>query len=179
MNESVADAARRELEEETGLKNIYLEQLATYGDPKRDPREHVVTVAHFALVNLHGHDIRATTDADNAAWFPVHDPPKLAFDHPKILADALVRLRNKVRYVPIGFELLPPKFPLRSLQSLYETVLGKEVDKRNFRKKILQMDLLIETNEIEKDVAHRAAKLYKFDKKKYDRMTKKGFNFEL
>ena len=139
----------------------------------------MVTVAHFALVNLHGHDIRATTDAANAAWFSVHDPPKLAFDHPRILADALVRLRNKVRYVPIGFELLPPKFPLRSLQSLYETVLGKEVDKRNFRKKILQMDLLIETNEIEKDVAHRAARLYEFDKQKYDRMTKKGFNFEL
>jgi len=179
LKEDIADAARRELEEETGLKNIHLEQLATYGEPKRDPREHVVTVAHLALVNIHGHDVRATTDAANAAWFSIHDTPKLAFDHPQILADALARLRNKVRYVPLGFELLPPKFPLRSLQSLYETVLGHEVDKRNFRKKILQMDLLVETNQIEKDVAHRAAKLYKFDKKKYDRMTKKGFNFEL
>ncbi len=179
VGEAVDAAARRELEEETGLKKIYLEQLGTYGAPDRDPREHVVTVAHFALVNLHGHTVQASTDAANAAWFPVVDPPTLAFDHPQILDDALTRLRNKVRYVPLGFELLPPRFPLRSLQSLYETVLGKELDKRNFRKKILQMDLLIETNQIEKDVAHRAAKLYKFDKKKYDRMTKKGFNFEL
>lgn len=179
VDETLDEAARRELEEETGLKDIFLEQLYTYSDIDRDPRERVVTVAHYALVNLQGHDVRASTDARNAAWFATTDLPDLAFDHQQILAAGLVRLRGKVRYQPIGFELLPTKFPLRSLQRLYEIVLDRELDKRNFRKKILSMDILVELNEIEKDVAHRAAKLYRFDKKKYDRLTRKGFNFEI
>lgn len=179
VDETLEDAARRELEEETGLKGIFLEQLYTFGEIDRDPRERVVTVAYYALVNLQGHDVQAATDARNAAWFSVNDPPALAFDHQRVLAAALERLRGKVRYKPIGFELLPAKFPLRDLQRLYETVLDRELDKRNFRKKILSMGILVELNEIEKDVAHRAAKLYRFDKKKYDRKTKKGFNFEV
>lgn len=179
VDETLEEAARRELEEETGLKGIFLEQLYSFGAVDRDPRERVVTVAYFALVNLQGHDVRADTDARNAAWFSVSDPPALAFDHERILAAGLDRLRGKVRYQPIGFELLPKKFPLRDLQRLYETVLDRELDKRNFRKKILSMGILVELNEIEKDVAHRAAKLYRFDKKKYDRKTKKGFNFEV
>ncbi|WP_432799623.1 NUDIX hydrolase [Poriferisphaera sp. WC338] len=179
VEETLDEAARRELEEETGVKNIYLEQLYTFGETKRDPRERVITVAYYALVNLEGHNIKASTDARNAAWFSINDLPKLAFDHEHILDTALERLRGKLRYQPIGFELLPPKFPLRQLQNLYETVLDRSLDKRNFRKKILSMDILIELNEIEKDVAHRAARLYRFDKKKYDRKTKKGFNFEL
>ena len=105
--------------------------------------------------------------------------PTLAFDHGKIIETALLRLKNKVRYEPIGFELLPEKFTLSQLQHLYETVLETQLDKRNFRKKILGMDLLIETNEIEKDVAHRAARLYRFDETKYRRLKKKGFNFEV
>ncbi|MEM6551111.1 MAG: NUDIX domain-containing protein [Planctomycetota bacterium] len=179
VDETLDNAARRELKEETGLKDIYLEQLYTFGETRRDPRERVVTVAYYALVNLEGHDVRASTDARNAAWFAASDPPKLAFDHEAILETALDRLRGKLRYQPIGFELLPAKFPLRSLQHLYEVVLDRELDKRNFRKKILSMDVLVELNEIEKDVAHRAAKLYRFDKKKYDRLTRKGFNFEV
>ncbi|QQE13472.1 NUDIX hydrolase [Planctomycetota bacterium] len=179
VEETLDEAARRELEEETGVKNIYLEQLYTFGETQRDPRERVVTVAYYALVNLEGHNIKASSDARNAAWFSINDLPKLAFDHEHILDTALERLRGKLRYQPIGFELLPSKFPLRQLQNLYETVLDRSLDKRNFRKKILSMDILIELNEIEKDVAHRAARLYRFDKKKYDRKTKKGFNFEL
>ncbi len=179
VDETLDEAARRELEEETGLKNIFLEQLYTFGDVDRDPRERVVTVAYYALVNLEGHNVRASTDARNAAWFAVSDLPELAFDHEHILAVAHERLCGKVRYQPIGFELLPPKFPLRRLQHLYEVVLDRELDKRNFRKKILSMDILVELNEIEKDVAHRAARLYRFDKKKYDRLTRQGFNFEL
>lgn len=179
IDETLDAAARRELREETGLKGIYLEQLYTFGAVKRDPRERVVTVAYYALVNLEGHHVRADTDARSAAWFSASDPPRLAFDHERILDAALERLRGKVRYQPIGFELLPDKFPLRQLQNLYEVVLDRELDKRNFRKKILSMGILVELNEIEKDVAHRAAKLYRFDKKKYDRKTKKGFNFEL
>ncbi|XAM00089.1 NUDIX domain-containing protein [Phycisphaeraceae bacterium D3-23] len=179
VDETLDTAARRELEEETGLRDIFLEQLYSFSEIDRDPRERVITVAYFALVNLQGHNVRANTDARNAAWFSVADPPALAFDHEQVLAAALDRLRGKVRYQPIGFELLPAKFPLRDLQRLYETVLDRELDKRNFRKKILSMGILVELNEIEKDVAHRAAKLYRFDKKKYDRKTKKGFNFEV
>jgi 8-oxo-dGTP diphosphatase len=179
VDESLEDAARRELEEETGLKNIFLEQLYTFGDLNRDPRERVVTVAYYALVNFEGHDVHASTDARNAAWFAVNDLPKLAFDHEKILKTAHERLKGKVRYQPIGFELLPEKFTLRQLQHLYEVILDRELDKRNFRKKVLGMEIVKETNEIEKDVAHRAARLYRFDKRMYDRLTKQGFNFEI
>ncbi len=179
VEETLEEAARRELQEETGLVNIYLEQLYTFGEVERDPRERVVTVAYYALVNLQGHNVRASTDARNAAWFAVSDLPDLAFDHEQIVDAALERLRGKLRYQPVGFELLPRKFPLRQLQHLYEVVLDRELDKRNFRKKMLSMDILVELNEIEKDVAHRAAKLYRFDKAKYDRRTRGGFNFEV
>lgn len=161
------------------MKDLFLEQLYTFGDVDRDPRERVVTVAYFALVNLEGHNVQAATDARNAAWFPVGDLPKLSFDHPRILSAAHDRLRGKVRYQPIGFELLPDRFTLRQLQHLYEVILDRELDKRNFRKKVLAMEIVKETNEIEKDVAHRAARLFRFDKRMYDRMTKHGFNFEI
>lgn len=179
VEETLDAAARRELAEETGLKDIYLEQLYTYGNTDRDPRERVVTVAYYALVNLEGHDVQASTDARNAAWFPVSDLPELAFDHQTILDAAHERLRGKVRYQPIGFELLPDRFTLRQLQHMYEVILDRELDKRNFRKKVLAMGIVKETNEIEKDVAHRAARLYRFDKRTYDRLTKRGFNFEI
>jgi 8-oxo-dGTP diphosphatase len=179
VDESLEEAARRELEEETGLNNIFLEQLYTFGDLNRDPRERVVTVAYYALVNFEGHDVHASTDARNAAWFAVNDLPRLAFDHEKILKSAHERLKGKVRYQPIGFELLPEKFTLRQLQHLYEVILDRELDKRNFRKKVLGMEIVKETNEIEKDVAHRAARLFRFDKRMYDRLTKQGFNFEI
>jgi len=179
VNEALDEAARRELQEETGLRDIYLEQLYSFGALNRDPRERVVTVAYYALVNLQGHDVKASTDARNAAWFSTDELPELAFDHEQILDAALERLQGKVRYQPIGFELLPNKFPLRDLQRLYEIVLDRELDKRNFRKKILSMDILVELNEIEKDVSHRAAKLYRFDKKKYDRLVRQGYHFEI
>lgn len=179
VDETLDHAARRELVEETGLKDIYLEQLYTFGAIGRDPRERVVTVAYYALVNLEGHDVQASTDARNAAWFPVSELPELAFDHQKILDAAHDRLRGKVRYQPIGFELLPDRFTLRQLQHLYEVILDRELDKRNFRKKVLAMEIVKETKEIEKDVAHRAARLYRFDKRTYDRLTKQGFNFEI
>jgi 8-oxo-dGTP diphosphatase len=130
-------------------------------------------------VNLRDHTVQAATDAREAAWFGVHDVPTLAFDHGDILQMALDRLRGKVRYQPIGFELLPKKFTLSQLQHLYELVLERELDKRNFRKRVLAMDLLIETDEVQQDVAHRAARLYRFDERKYRRLAKAGFNFEL
>ena len=179
LDETLEDAARRELGEETGLERVYLEQLCTIGDIDRDPRERVVTVAYYALVKLSDHRVHAATDAREAAWFAIDDLPDLAFDHEKILAMAHERLRGKVRYQPIGFELLPERFALRQLQHLYEVILDRPLDKRNFRKKILSMDILIELDEVETDVAHRAARLYRFDRKKYRRMTKQGFNFEI
>ena len=179
VEESLDDAARRELVEETGLKGIFLEQLYTFGRPDRDPRERVVSVAYYALVSLAEHRPRAATDARQAAWFSVDDAPDLAFDHEDILQTALTRLRGKVRYEPIGFELLPAKFTLSQLQHLYEVILEEPLDKRNFRKKILGMGLLVDTGEIQQDVAHRAARLHRFDERKYQQLRKRGFSFWL
>jgi 8-oxo-dGTP diphosphatase len=179
VDETLDEAARRELEEETGLRRIFLEQLYTFSELDRDPRERVVSVAYYALVNLRDHQVHAATDARDAGWFGVHDVPSLAFDHAGILRRALERLRGKLRYRPVGFELLPRKFTLSELQHLYELVLERKLDKRNFRKRVLAMDLLAETDEVQRDVAHRAARLYRFDERKYRRLLKTGFNFEL
>ncbi len=179
VEESLEDAARRELTEETGLKDVFLEQLYTFGAPDRDPRERVVSVAYYALVSLAEHQPQAATDARQAAWFSVDEAPDLAFDHEDILATALARLRGKVRYEPIGFELLPARFTLGQLQHLYEVVLEERLDKRNFRKKILGMGLLVDTGDIQQDVAHRAARLYRFDERKDQQLKKRGFSFWL
>ncbi len=179
IDESLETAVRRELEEETGITRLYLEQLYTFGEPKRDPRERIISVAYYALVKLADHTVRAASDARRVAWFPVADLPQLAFDHEEIMDVALRRLKAKIRYEPIGFELLPEQFPLSELQRLYETILEEPLDKRNFRKKILSMGLLADTEEIQQDVAHRAARLYRFDEAAYRRLKKAGFNFEI
>jgi 8-oxo-dGTP diphosphatase len=179
IDESVDDAARRELAEETGASRVYLEQLHTFGALDRDPRDRVVSVAYYALVNLADTRIKAATDARDAAWFAVPDMPRLAFDHEDIVQAALERLRRQVRYRPVGFELLPGKFTLTMLQRLYEKILERELDKRNFRKKVLATGLLEELDEVEQDVAHRAARLYRFDKKRYRELEKDGVDFEL
>ncbi|MEE3715166.1 NUDIX domain-containing protein [Tumidithrix elongata RA019] len=179
MDETLEEAAMRELREETGIREVFLEQLYTFGNLDRDPRDRVVTVAYYALVNLSEYHIQATTDAKDAAWFSITEIPTLAFDHERILSVGLARLKGKLRYEPIGFELLPKKFTLSQLQRLYETVLGETLDKRNFRKKILSMGLLIGLNETEKNVTHRAAQLYEFDEATYRQLKEKGFNFEV
>lgn len=179
IEEGLDEAARRELFEEAGIAPPYLEQLYTFGQLDRDPRERVVSVAYYALVKLSDHKVRAATDAKDAAWFRVASLPALAFDHAQIVEVALERLKAKIRYQPLGFELLPVKFTLSQLQSLYEMVLERSLDKRNFRKKVLSMDILVETDELERNVAHRAARLYRFDERKYRRLTKSGFNFEI
>jgi 8-oxo-dGTP diphosphatase len=179
IDETLDDAARRELEEEAGVSDVYLEQLYTFGALDRDPRERIVTVAYYALAKLSDHRIQAATDAMGVGWFGLDDLPKLAFDHAEIVQRAHERLRGKVRYAPVGFELLPARFSLTQLQRLYEIILGTGLDKRNFRKKILAMDLLVETDEVEQGVRHRAARLYRFDRRKYDRLTKQGFEFAM
>lgn len=177
-NETLDAAAQRELEEETGVQNIFIEQLYTFGNLNRDPRGHVISVAYFALINLEEHPTSAATDAKDAQWFKLSELPELAFDHSEILDIAIKRLDSKVRYQPIGFELLPDKFTLSELQSLYETILGRALNRRNFRSKILKMDIL-EQLERQKDVPHRPAFLYKFNKEKYEELTKNGFEFAI
>ena len=179
MEETTEEAARRELKEETGLDRVFLEQLYTFSDLNRDPRERVVTVAYYALVRLCDFEVHAATDAKDAAWFHMSETPRLPFDHNLILDTAYNRLKAKVRYQPIGFELLPKKFTLTQLQKMYETVLGRTIDKRNFRKKLLSMGFLVETGEMQSGVAHRAAQLYRFNEMQYHTMVNKGFHFEL
>ena len=179
MEETLEAAARRELADETGITRLYLEQLYTFGEPERDPRERVVSVAYYALVKLADHELQAASDAANVAWFPIAELPALGFDHERIVEVALKRLKAKVRYEPIGFELLPVKFTLGELQRLYEAVLEQPLDKRNFRKKIIGMDLLEALDEYQQDVAHRAAQYYRFRRERYELLAKRGFNFEL
>jgi 8-oxo-dGTP diphosphatase len=179
VDETLDDAARRELEEEAGLKSVFLEQLYTFGAVERDPRERVVSVAYYALVKLAAYDTKAATDAADARWFPISKVPKLAFDHGDIVATARARLQGKVRYQPIGFELLPSKFTLSQLQHLYEAVLESELDKRNFRKKVLGFGLLVPLQETQMVGRHRPAQLFRFDADKYEKLKKRGFNFEL
>jgi 8-oxo-dGTP diphosphatase len=179
VEETIDDAARRELEEEAGLTDVFLEQLYTFGAINRDPRERVVSVAYYALVKMSAHATKAATDAADARWFSVSSVPKLAFDHLDILRVALARLKGKVRYQPIGFELLPAKFTLAQLQHLYEAVLETELDKRNFRKKVLSFGLLIPLKETQMTGRHRPAQLFRFDAEKYEKLKKRGFNLEI
>jgi 8-oxo-dGTP diphosphatase len=178
-NESAEDAARRILIEKANVSKIYLEQLFTFSELERDPRGWVISVGYYALVKLADYKVKAGRDTEDAKWVAVSQIPKLAFDHNEIVKTAITRLRGKVRYQPIGFELLPSKFTLTQLQHLYDAILGEEHDKRNFRKKILGMGLLTALDEKEKNVAHKAARFYSFDKKKYKEFTTEGFNFEL
>ncbi len=186
MEEDLADSALRELEEETGVKDIFIEQLYTFGQPDRDPRGRVISVAYYALVNLQQHPPKASSDATAAQWFSLEELPELAFDHANILALAQERLRNKVRYQPIGFELLPAAFTLAELQSLYETILGvTELNKRNFRTRIMDMGILEEAGK-QIGVPHRPAILYRFNAEKYEALSnrqqglrKSGLDFEL
>lgn len=187
LKEGLKEAALRELEEETNVKDVFIEQLYTFGDPDRDPRGRVISVAYFALVNLSEHPVRASSDARKVQWFDMDQLPTLAFDHRQILHAAINRLRAKVRYQPIGFELLPEQFTLSQLQRLYETILGvKQLNKRNFRTRILKMGVLREVGKQE-GVAHRPAMLYSFDKEKYEQLArekyedllKRGVDFEI
>jgi 8-oxo-dGTP diphosphatase len=179
VEETLDEAALRELREETGLKKIFLEQLYTFSAIRRDPRERVISVAYYALVKLSDHRVQAATDAEDAAWFPLDVVPDLAFDHAQILEVARDRLKGKVRYQPIGFELLPEKFKLSQLQELYEQILGRELDKRNFRKKFLSFGIIEELEEREQGLPGRPARLHRFDAKAYQKLLEQGFHFEL
>ncbi|WP_458628737.1 NUDIX hydrolase [Winogradskyella sp. PC D3.3] len=178
-DESLEAAVKRELKEETGVKIDYLEQLYTFGKPKRDPRNRVVSVSYFALVRPNHFKIKGDTDAAEAKWFSVNDLPKLAFDHKTIFNTAEKRLKGKLVYQPVGFDLLNPEFPFSDLEHLYATILGQDVDRRNFRKKIMSFGFVEETDKIHQEGSGRPAKLFKFNKTKYDALVDNGFHLDI
>ena len=174
--ESLEAAARRELVEETGVADVYLEQLYTFGDPGRDPRGRVVTVAYFALISAERVRLRSGTDAAEAGWHPVKSLPPLAFDHGEILEYSLERLRNKLEYTTVGFQFLPREFTLSELQLVYEAILDKRLDKRNFRRKIGLLGIVRSTGR-SKAAGRRPARLYSFEARKFEKLKDKGILF--
>lgn len=178
-DESLETAVIRELKEETNVTVDYLEQLYSFGDIGRDPRNRVVSITYFALVKPQHHDIKADTDANDVAWFEMQNLPKLAFDHQKILDMAKARLKSKLTYEPIGFDLLETKFLFSDLEKLYMTILEKNIDRRNFRKKILSFQILEELDEKVSEGRGRPANLFKFNKKQYAKYQKEGFLFDI
>lgn len=174
-NEDLYKAAQRELQEETGVKNIFLEQLYTFGSPRRDPRGRVISAVYFALAPRHLIKFKVSDDAQEAGLFEVKFLPKLAFDHRQIIKYALTRLRNKIDYTNAVWSLLKPKFTLREIQEVYETIWSRKVDKRNFRKKILSLGLIKETSGLRRGFRQRPAKLYVFKTKEYTEL-KRFFN---
>jgi len=171
-DEDLDQAALRQLREETGVSDVYLEQLYSFGQPNRDPRGRVVTVAYFALVSA-VRQIKAGSDAAEAAWYPMNDLPPLAFDHATILNYALERLRNKLEYTTVGFQLLPEKFTLTELQEIYEAILGKRLDKRNFRRKMAVLKILKPLSEYRRG-GQRPAQLYRFVAARFEKLKDKG-----
>ncbi|TYA78606.1 NUDIX hydrolase [Seonamhaeicola marinus] len=178
-DESLEEAVERELKEETGITIDYLEQLYTFGKPNRDPRNRVVAVTYFVLVKPNHFTIKADTDAADVKWFNLKELPKLAFDHQLVLDTAKERLKSKLSYQPIGFDLLNDEFPFSDLEHLYMTILEKEIDRRNFRKKMLSFGIIEETDKIEKIGSGRPAKLFRFNKVKFQQLTVNNFHFDI
>lgn len=179
-DESLQDAVKRELKEETNITVNYFEQLYTFGDDVfRDSRNRVISIAYFALVDSSKLKAKADSDAENAQWFKIDEIPDLAFDHTIIVAKAVKRLKAKLTYEPIGFDLLPKEFLFSELENLYCTILEKEIDRRNFRKKILSFEIIEETDHSSPLKSGRPAKLFRFNNKKYNDLMKKGFHFEI
>lgn len=179
--EDLDTAAGRVLKELTGLRDVYLEQVKTFGTVHRHPLGRVITVAYYSLIKISEYQLTPDSFARQARWHGVSQVGRLAFDHNDILDTCVRQLKQKVRMAPIGFELLPPKFTLSELQQLYKSILNppKEIDKRNFRKKVLGLNFLIECPETQAGVAHRPAKLYRFDRKRYERLVAEGYNFDI
>lgn len=176
--EDLDQAATRVLESLTGLSDIYMEQLYAYSKVDRDPGERTISVAYFALIDVASHQFEGV-QLDTAAWFPLSQAPDLIFDHNTMVRKAVSRLRRRALSMPIGFELLPEKFTMRQLQMLYESILDKKLDKRNFINKFKSLDVLIRLDEKDMTVARKGAYLYTFDKEKYDRKVEEGFSFKL
>lgn len=178
MDEDVSEAAKRVLKEITGLENVFMEELRTYSSPDRDPGFRCISVGQYALIRINEYD-RELVQKHGAHWYDLEELPDLVLDHNEMVHDALGRLRRKARYKPIGFELLPEKFTIPQLQRLYEAIYQKELDSRNFRKKVLSLDVLVKLDEKDKTTSRRGAYLYKFDEDNYQRLLKSGYDFEI
>lgn len=179
-NESLEEAVTRKLLNEASVNINYLEQLYTFGLPQRDPRGRVVSVAYFGLVNPTNFKLSVSTEVEDVQWFNIKELPDLAFDHADIIDLAVRRLRTKIRYEPIGFELLDKKFPIVDLEKLYETLLDRSIDRRNFRKKIAHLGILIDLEEKQKQPSQgRPAALFSFNEKEYFRLKQEGISFEI
>lgn len=178
-DEDLDFSANRILQHLTGLRDIYIEQFHTFGSRDRHPAGRVVTVGYFALVESEKYRPVASHWAADVGWFDLNEIPTLAFDHNQILQSGIEFLRRKVRTEPVGFNLLPPKFTLLDIQGLYEALLQQKFDKPNFRKKILSTGVLIPLDEVQSNVAHRPAKLFRFDQERYDKLKGNSINFEL
>src|SRR3989337_1389037 len=178
-NEGVDDAANRLLTSLTGVSNIFLEQLHAFGEVNRYPGKRVITLAYYALINAENYSLSAGFTASDANWFKIHEVPKLPYDHDKILQTGFQYLKHKVRHEPLGFNLLPKKFTLHQIQKLYEAILETELDKPNFRRKLLNMNLLVPCAEKQQGMSHRAANFYRFDKKIYKKLKESGYHFAL
>lgn len=176
-DETAEKGAKRELKEETSLEPDYIEQFNCFSDPKRDPRERVISIAFFALVKTA--EVKGGDDAAKAQWFALDEIPQLAFDHDMILRVALAKLRERIHFQPVGFDLLPEKFTLKQLQMLYEAILGVHFDRRNFAKKMLHFDLIRQLDETTWPTPKREANLYSFNREKYDDLKQKHKGFRL
>jgi len=179
LEENLDVAAKRVLKDLTGLDTIFMQQFRTFGDVARHPFGRVITMAYYALIKLEDYDINASSWAEEVKWFSLKELPKISFDHADIIECAKQSFMEKARSQPIGFELLPKQFSLTQIQHLYEAILEAKFDTRNFRKKILSMNLLIDTNMVETGKANRPAALYKFDTRKFKNLQKSGFSFDL
>jgi 8-oxo-dGTP diphosphatase len=175
-DESLENAALRELYEETGVRNLFLEQLYTFGDPRRDPRGRVITVAYYALIASDKYSLVAGADAAEAHWYAANNLPPLAFDHRSIFDYALERLRNKLEYTTVGFQLLPEKFTLGELQAVYEAILGRRLDKRNFRRKLALLGILKPLREWQR-TGHKPAQLFRFAAGRFEKLKDRGILF--
>ncbi|MGS2739322.1 NUDIX hydrolase [Sinomicrobium sp. M5D2P17] len=177
-NETLDEAANRVLYTLTGLNDVYMEQLYGFSKVDRDPVERTISVAYYALININDHNPKLL-DEHSAQWFSISEVPDLIFDHNEMLDRALRRLRRRTSSNPVGFELLPKKFTMRQLQKLYEVILGDELDKRNFQKKIKQMDVLVKLKEKDMTSSRKGSFLYEFDKEKYEEKVSDGFTFRV
>ncbi len=176
MDEDAIDGAKRELFEETGLRDAYIEQFRTFSAVDRDPRGRVITIAHLALVRIS--EVKGGDDAAKAQWFPLKDVPQLAFDHDMILREAMKALRQKIHFEPVGFELLPAVFTMPQLQHLYESILDVRFDRRNFASKMLHLGILEDTGDRQAGAPSRVPATYRFNKDRYDALKSKGFRLE-
>ncbi|MBZ9730018.1 NUDIX domain-containing protein [Salegentibacter sp. JZCK2] len=178
LDEDVDQAAKRVLKEITGLENVFMEELKSYGKSERDPGYRSISIGQYALIRLDEYD-KELVQKHGAHWYEIDEVPDLVLDHDQMVNDALDRLKRKARFKPIGFELLPEKFTIPQLQQLYEAIYQKELDARNFRKKVLSLNVLIKLDEKDKSTSRRGAFLYKFDYTNYKKLLESGYNFEI